>query len=222
MSQGFHDFGVLAVQGYGLTETSPVLTAENEKCVKFGSVGLPMPEVEIKIDNPNEDGIGEIIAKGPNIMLGYYEMEKETAEVIKDGWFYTGDLGYLDKDGFLFITGRKKNVIVLKNGKNIYPEEIELLINNLPYVAESMVFGMPKDDDLLLSVKIVYNKDYISEKYGNISEEDLKKIIWKDIKEINSTLTNYKHIKNLIITDEPMVKTTTQKVKRFEEIKKIK
>ena len=222
VSQGFHDFGVLAVQGYGLTETSPVLTAENEKCVKFGSVGLPMPEVEIKIDNPNEDGIGEIIAKGPNIMLGYYEMEKETAEVIKDGWFYTGDLGYLDKDGFLFITGRKKNVIVLKNGKNIYPEEIELLINNLPYVAESMVFGMPKDDDLLLSVKIVYNKDYISEKYGNISEEDLKKIIWKDIKEINSTLTNYKHIKNLIITDEPMVKTTTQKVKRFEEIKKIK
>ncbi len=221
VAQGFHDFGILAVQGYGLTETSPVLSVENEKCIKFGSVGLPLPEVEIKIDNPNEEGIGEIVAKGPNIMLGYYEMEKETGEVLKDGWFYTGDLGYLDKDGFLFITGRKKNVIVLKNGKNIYPEEIELLINSLPYVAESMVFGLPNDDDLLLSVKIVYNKDYISEKYGNISEENLKDIIWKDIKEINSTLTNYKHIKNLIITDEPMVKTTTQKVKRFEEIKNI-
>lgn len=222
VAQGFHDFGVLAVQGYGLTETSPVLSAENEKCIKFGSVGLPLPEVEIKIDNPNEEGIGEIVAKGPNIMLGYYEMEKETGEVLKDGWFYTGDLGYLDKDGFLFITGRKKNVIVLKNGKNIYPEEIELLINNLPYVAESMVFGLPKDDDLLLSAKIVYNKDYVSEKYGDISKENLKDIIWKDIKEINSTLANYRHIKNLIITDEPMVKTTTQKVKRFEEIKKIK
>ena len=220
VAKGFYDFGVLAVQGYGLTETSPVLTAENEKCVKFGSVGVPLPEVEIKIDNPNEEGIGEIVAKGPNVMLGYYKMEEETAKVLKDGWFYTGDLGYLDKDGFLFITGRKKNVIVLKNGKNIYPEEIELLVSNLPYVAESMVFGKPKNDDLVLSVKIVYNKDYISDKYGDISEDDLRDIIWKDIKKINSSLPKYKHVKNLIITDEPMVKTTTQKVKRFEEIKK--
>lgn len=221
VAKGFYDFGVLAVQGYGLTETSPVLTAENEKCIKFGSVGLPLPEVEIDIDNPNEEGIGEIKAKGPNIMLGYYEMEEETNNVLKDGWFYTGDLGYIDKDGFLFITGRKKNVLVLKNGKNVYPEEIELLINNLPYVAESMVYGNPKDDDLIVSAKIVYNKDYILEKFGNISESDIKDMIWKDIKKINSTLSNYKHIKNLIITDEPMIKTTTQKVKRFEEIKKI-
>ncbi len=221
VARGFYDFGILAVQGYGLTETSPVLTAENAKCIKFGSVGLPLPEVEIKIDNPNEEGIGEIVAKGPNVMLGYYEMEKETAKVLKDGWFYTGDLGYIDKDGFLFITGRKKNVIVLKNGKNVYPEEIELLISTLPYVSENMVFGAPKDDDLVLSAKIVYNKDYVKEKYGDISESDLKDIIWKDIKKINSGLSNYKHIKNLIITDEPMVKTTTQKVKRFEEIKKL-
>ena len=221
VAKGFNDFGILTVQGYGLTETSPVLTAENEKCIKYGSIGLPLPEVEVKIDNPNEEGIGEIVAKGPNVMLGYYEMPEETAKVLKDGWFYTGDLGYFDKDGFLFITGRQKNVIVLKNGKNIYPEEIEQLINNLPYVAESMVFGIPKDDDLVLSVKIVYNKDYVKEHYPNSTEEQLKEIIWKDIKNINSTLTNYKHIKNLIITDEPMVKTTTQKVKRFEEIKKI-
>lgn len=221
VAKGFHDFGVLAVQGYGLTETAPVLVAENAKCVKYGSVGVPLPEVDIKIMSPNEDGIGEIVVKGPNIMLGYYEMPKETAEVLKDGWFYTGDLGYIDKDGFLFITGRKKNVIVLKNGKNVYPEELEILINNLPYVSESMVFGKPKDDDLVLSTKIVYNKDYIQEKYPNISEEDLKNLIWNDIKQINLTLANYKHIKNLIITDEPMIKTTTQKVKRFEEIKKI-
>lgn len=221
VAKGFYDFGILAVQGYGLTETSPVLTVENEKCVKFGSVGLPLPEVEIKIDNPNEEGIGEIVAKGPNIMLGYYEMEEETAKVLKDGWFYTGDLGYIDKDGFLFITGRKKNVLVLKNGKNVYPEEIELLINNLPYVAESMVFGTPKADDLIVSAKIVYNKDIVTQKYGDISEVDLKETIWQDIKKINSTLANYKHIKNLIITDEPMIKTTTQKVKRFEELKKM-
>ena len=221
VARGFYDFGILAVQGYGLTETSPVLSAENAKCIKFGSVGLPLPEVEIKIDNPNEEGIGEIVAKGPNVMLGYYEMEEETAKVLKDGWFYTGDLGYIDKDGFLFITGRKKNVIVLKNGKNVYPEEIELLISTLPYVSENMVYGTPKEDDLVLSAKIVYNKDYIKEKYGDISESDLKDIVWKDIKKINSGLPNYKHIKNLIITDEPMVKTTTQKVKRFEEIKKL-
>ena len=221
VAKGFNDFGILTVQGYGLTETSPVLTAENEKCIKYGSIGVPLPEVEVKIDNPNEEGIGEIVAKGPNVMLGYYEMPEETAKVLKDGWFYTGDLGYFDKDGFIFITGRQKNVIVLKNGKNIYPEEIEQLVNNLPYVSESMVFGIPKGDDLLLSVKIVYNKDYVKEHYPNSTEEQLKEIIWKDIKNINSTLTNYKHIKNLIITDEPMVKTTTQKVKRFEEIKKI-
>ena len=222
VARGFYDFGILAVQGYGLTETSPVLTAESENCIKFGSVGLPLPEVEIKIDSPNEDGIGEIIAKGPNVMLGYYEMDEETSKVLKDGWFYTGDLGYIDKDGFLFITGRKKNVIVLKNGKNVYPEELELLINNLPYVSESMVFGMPKDDDLTLSAKIVYNKDYIIDKYGNINDSDLRDLVWNDIKRINASLPNYKHIKNLNLTDEPMIKTTTQKVKRFEEIKKMK
>ena len=155
-------------------------------------------------------------------MLGYYEMENETKEVLKDGWLYTGDLGYLDKKGHLFITGRKKNVIVLKNGKNVYPEEMEIMINNLPYVAESMVFGYPKDDDLIVSTKIVYNEDYIKEKYNNIQEKELYEMIWKDIKEkVNKFLPNYKHIKKLIISNEPMIKTTTQKIKRFEEIKKI-
>lgn len=221
VAEGFNNLGILTVQGYGLTETSPVIVAETAKAIRYGSIGLPLPEVEIKIDNPNEEGIGEIIAKGPNVMLGYYEDEENTNKVLKDGWFYTGDLGYVDKDGFIFITGRKKNVIVLKNGKNIYPEELELLINNLPYVAESMVFGLPKDDDLVVSVKIVYNEIYTKQKYGNISEEELKDIIWKDVKEINSKLTNYKHIKHLIITNEPMIKTTTAKVKRHEEMKKI-
>lgn len=224
VAKGFNDFGILTVQGYGLTETSPVLVAENEKCIRYGSIGYPMANVEIKIDQPNEQGIGEIIAKGPNVMLGYYENEEATKEVIKieengERWFCTGDLGYQDKDGYIFIAGRKKNVIVLKNGKNVYPEELELFINNLPYVEESMVFGMPKEDDLVVSVKIVYNKEYKEE--NHLSEENLKDKIWQDIKEINKGLPNYQHIKNMIVTDEPMIKTTTAKVKRFEEIEKI-
>lgn len=221
VAQGFNDMGILTVQGYGLTETSPVLSAENIKAIKYGSIGLALEDIEIRIDNPNEDGIGELVAKGPNVMLGYYDNEEATKEVLEDGWFHTGDLGYIDKDGFIFITGRKKNVIVLKNGKNVYPEELEVLINNLPYVAESMVFGMPKDDDLVVSVKIVYDEKFVEQKFGKISEDELYNIIWNDIKEINNGLTNYKHIKNLIITDEPMIKTTTAKVKRFEEMKKI-
>ncbi|MBE5805196.1 MAG: long-chain fatty acid--CoA ligase [Clostridiales bacterium] len=221
VAKGFSDFGILTVQGYGLTETSPVLVAENEKAIRYGSIGFPIPNVEIKIDNPNEEGIGELIAKGPNVMLGYYEDEKATADVMKDGWFYTGDLAKIDKDGFIFITGRKKNVLVLKNGKNVYPEELELLLNNLPYVAESMVFGLEKDDDLVVSAKIVYDENYVKEKYRNIGEEELKNIIWNDIKNINKGLPTYKYIKNLIITSEPMVKTTTAKVKRHEEIKKM-
>ena len=221
VAKGFHDFGITAIQGYGLTETSPVLIAERESAIRYGSTGFPLCNVQIKIDNPNENGIGEIVAKGPNVMLGYYENEEATKEVLKDGWFYTGDLGYIDKDGYIYISGRKKNVIVLKNGKNIYPEELEILINKFPYVDESMVFGMPKGDDLLLSAKIVYNTDYVQEHFINFTKEQLEEKIWQDIKELNQTLTNYKHIKYLVITDEPMIKTTTQKIKRFEEMKKI-
>lgn len=221
VAEGFNAFGITTIQGYGLTETSPVLIAENKYCIRYGSVGFPLFNVEIKIDEPNEMGIGEIIARGPNVMLGYYNNEDATNEVLIDGWFHTGDLGYIDKDGYIFITGRKKNVIVLKNGKNIYPEELEILINNLAYVSESMVFGLPKDDDLLLSAKIVYNKDYINEIYPDITEKELYDMIWNDIKKINSGLTNFKHIKNIIITDEPMIKTSTAKIKRFQEIEKI-
>ena len=222
VAEGFNDFGILTVQGYGLTETSPVLIAENEENIRYGSVGLPIPEVEIKIVDKNEQGIGEIVAKGPNIMKEYYEMPEETSNVLQDGWFYTGDLGYKDRDGFIFITGRKKNVIVLKNGKNVYPEELEQLIANLPYVEENMVYGKEKDDDLVVSVKIVYNKEYMYTENEGVSEEEIRNIIWQDIKKINKTLPKYKYIKNLIITDKPMIKTTTQKIKRYEEIKKEK
>ena len=196
VASALNDFGILTVQGYGLTETAPVAAAENEYTIKSGSIGYPLPGIEIKIDNPDENGIGELAIKGPNVMLGYYEMPEETAKVLKDGWFYTGDLGYKDKDGHLFITGRQKNVIVLKNGKNIYPEEIEALIVKYPYVSEVMAFGKEKDDDLVLSVKIVYNEEYVKQNYPEMSEEDFRKIVWNDIKEINKTLPQYKYIKN--------------------------
>lgn len=187
-----------------------------------GSVAFALPNIEVKIDNPNEQKIGEIIVKGPNVMLGYYDNETATNEVLKDGWFYTGDLGYFDKDGYLFVTGRKKNVIVLKNGKNIYPEELEILIAKLPYVAENLVFGRPtKDDDLDINAKIVYNAELMANMYPDVNKEDYHNIIWTDIKEINKKMPAYKHIRNIIVTDEPMIKTTTQKIKRNEEIKKI-
>lgn len=222
VAKNFNAFGIRTIQGYGLTETSPVLIAENDKYIKYGSVGLPLPGVQIEIYQPNEQGIGEIIAKGPNVMSGYYENEEATKEVLIDGWFHTGDLGYRDKQGFIFITGRKKNVIVMKNGKNIYPEELELLISKLPYVAENMVFGIPtQENDLDLAAKIVYNKEYMEEIFGKISEEEIQEKIWQDIKVINKTMPPYKYIRELIVTSEPMIKTTTQKIKRFEEIKKI-
>ena len=222
VAQGINELGINLVQGYGLTETSPVISAENDRKVKYGSIGVPMDNVEVEIVEKNEDGIGELRVKGPNVMLGYYENEEETNKVLRDGWFYTGDLGYFDEEGFLFITGRKKDMIVLKNGKKVFPEELETLINRMDLVEECMVFGMPNEsnkNDVKLSVKVVYNKEKAKEK--GYTEEDVKNIIWEDIKKLNKTLPPYKYIKNIIVTDEELVKTTTKKVKRNEEMKKI-
>ena len=224
IAKGFNDLGIEVVQGYGLTETSPVIAAENKKCMKAGTVGIPMLNVKLEIENPDENRIGEIRVKGPNVMLGYYENEEATKEVLKDGWFYTGDLGYLDKNGCLAITGRSKNLIVLKNGKKVFPEELEALVNRLELVEECMVYGMPDEkdkNDVKLSIKVVYNKEIVKEKYSDKTEEELYKIIWNEIKEINKTLPRYKYIKGMILTDEELIKTTTKKVKRQEEMKKI-
>ena len=182
-----------------------------------------MSIIDVKIENPDSEGIGEIAVKAPTVMLGYVDNPEATNEVLKDDWFYTGDLGYFDKDGFLFITGRKKDVIVLKNGKNIFPEELEILINKLPYVSESMVYGMPQDDgDYKICAKIVYNKEYVDENFANISKEDLYNKVWTDVKEnVNHKMPAYKYIREIILTDTPLIKTTTQKVKRHEELKLI-
>lgn len=224
--QGFNDFGITTVQGYGMTEASPVLAAENTWEHKLGSIGRAMWGVDLRIDEPNEEGIGELIARGPNIMCGYYENEEETEKVLRDGWLHTGDLAYLDEDGYIFICGRKKNVIVLKNGKNVYPEELEILISNLPYVEENMVFGQPRHKDgdhkdLALCAKIVYKPDYMKETYGTDDPAEIERIIRKDIDAINDELPSYKHMLRIIVTDEPMIKTTTGKVKRYEEVKKL-
>lgn len=221
--KAFRDIGINLLQGYGLTETSPVLAGENDVYKRDGSVGFALPGIDIKIDKPNSEGIGEIIAKGPVVMHKYLDNEEATNEVLKDGWFHTGDLGKLDKDGFLFITGRKKYVIVLKNGKNIFPEELEILINQLGYVSESMVYGKPdKDDDLTICAKIVYNAEEMEKLYPNKSKEEYHDIVWQDIRNnINKQMPAYKYIREIIVTDEPLIKTTTQKVKREAEMKKI-
>ena len=224
VAKGFNDLGIELVQGYGLTETSPVIAAENAYKKRSGSIGFPMDNVELEIVDKDENGIGELRVKGPNVMLGYYENEEETKRVIRDGWFYTGDLGYMDKDGFIFLTGRQKDMIVLKNGKKVFPEELETLINRLDLVEECIVYGMPDEkdkNDLKLSVKIVYNKEVAKEQYPNATEDELRKVIWEKIKEINKTFPPYKYIKNMILTDEELIKTTTKKVKRQEEIKRI-
>lgn len=225
VQKGFNNFGIKMVQGYGLTETSPVICAENDFKMRNGSIGVPLENVAVEIVNKDENGIGELRAKGPNVMLGYYENEEETNNVLKEGWFYTGDLGYKDKDGFIFITGRQKNMIVLKNGKKIFPEEVETLVNRIDVVQECMVFGMPDENDkndVKLSVKVVYNKEEVKEKYGDISEEEIRNIIWNKIKnDVNTTVPRYKHIMNMILTDKELIKTTTKKVKRNEELKEI-
>ena len=219
---GFNNFGVNSIQGYGLTETSPVLVAESETKGKPGSAGYALDNVEIKILDPDKDGIGEILVKGPNIFLGYYNDEEKTKDAFEDGWFKTGDFGYLDDEGFLFITGRKKDIIVLRNGKNIYPQELEFLINKLDYVQESMVYSRDSSaTDTLLAAKIVYDKEIMEKTYPDKEAKDYQDIVWNDIKEINKSLPHYKHIKKIILTDEPMDKTTTQKIKRYQEIKKV-
>lgn len=221
--QGFLDLGINLLQGYGLTETSPVIAGENDKFKRCGSVGFPLPGINVKIDNPNKEGIGEIAVQSPTVMLGYVNNPEATKNVFKDNWFYTGDLGYFDKDGFLFITGRKKDVIVLKNGKNVFPEELEILINKLPYVSESIVFGRPLDDgDYKICTKIVYNSETVSNMFPNISNQELYNKVWEDIKEnVNHKMPAYKYIRELLLTETPLIKTTTQKVKRNEELKLI-
>ncbi len=217
---GYHNLGINSTQGYGLTETSPVISAEADDRKKPGSVGLVLDNLEVKIEEPNQEGVGEISVKGPSIMLGYYNNQEETEKVLQDGWFKTGDYGYIDEEGFLFVTGRKKDVIVLKNGKNVYPQEIESIINKIPYVLESLVYQRGESrTDTMLCAKVVYDETMIKERLGEKTQEEYQETIWEEIKKINETLPIYKHVKKVSITTIPFAKTTTQKVKRYQELK---
>lgn len=218
---GMNDFGILTVQGYGLTETSPVLTAESVYNMRAGSVGKPMPRVQIRLEDVNDEGVGELVVKAPNVMLGYLDQPEATAEVLdEEGWFHTGDLCEIDKDGYVWIRGRSKSVIVMKNGKNIFPEEIEPMIDDLPYVQESMIFTREKHNELVLWVKILYDANYLEA--NNMTLEDLEKQVEKDLDIINSRMPSYKSIHHFFLSQEPMIKTTTGKIKRNLEIARIR
>ena len=217
------DIGIIFLQGYGLTETSPIAALTPEYEPKIGSAGKALVCSKLRINNPNEKGEGEILIKSSTLMLGYYENEEATKEVVKDGWFNSGDIGYIDKDGFLFITGSSKNVIVTQNGKNIYPEEIELMLSKIPEIKESMVYGKEEEGnkELIITARVIPNYDEIKAKYGkDISEENVRNIIWEEIKKVNRSLTSYKAIKSLEIKNDEFEKTTTMKIKRFAELNK--
>ena len=220
ISKDMNRMGFKLRQGYGLTETSPILCVSRDSGNADASVGPAMPRIEVKIANQDKDGCGEIIARGDNVMLGYYKDPEATASVLKeDGWFYTGDRGYMDKYGRVYITGRIKNMIVNKTGKNIYPEELEEKLMKIPYILECVVWGDDdeKEDDTVICATIVPKEDVITEK-TRISMDDTQGIhdlIWKEVKKVNKGFPTYKKIQKIVIRKEEFEKTTTKKIKRY-------
>ncbi len=217
---GFH-----LVQGYGLTETSPVVAIGSKQYHKVGSIGKAVPSVEVKIMNPDKNGMGELIVRGPSVMLEYFENRMETKKALVDGWFYTGDLAKIDEEGYIFICGRKKSVIVLKNGKNIFPEEMENLLNRIEGVEESFVFGkqMSEDkNDIKIFAKVIYNQEIVENTYKVKGEKEIYLAINEKIKEINKTMPHYKAIRGMILSQEPLIKTTTNKIKRQNNLEQIR
>ena len=221
VSKGFRALGIHVLQGYGLTECSPIVTANVEKNFRDASIGLLLPGMEARIDSPNTDGIGELVVKGGNVMLGYFGNTLATEKVLKDGWFFTGDLCRMDAFGFYYITGRKKNVIVTKNGKNIYPEEVEAYLNKSDYIQESLVWGKLDDEseETFVYAQIVPALDMIEGKLGkqDVSQDEVFKIIDTEIKAVNRNMPLYKRIRRFTIREEEFAKTSTKKIKRYVE-----
>lgn len=217
VEEDFRAWGVNLCQGYGLTETSPVIGVETNENFRVGSIGKALPHVQAKIEDVNDEGMGELVVKGPNVMLGYFNDEKATKEVMEDGWFRTGDLAKIDEDGYIFICGRKKSVIVLKNGKNIFPEEMEALVNKIEGVKESFIFGKQQSDDkddIKINVKIIFDREVMQEAYKVETDEEIYKVLADKIKEINQIMPKYKAIRGILISEKPLLKTTTSKIKR--------
>lgn len=229
--KGFQSFGVTILQGYGLTESSPVISACTLEKNRIGSVGLPIPEVEVKIVNPDKEGIGEIIARGPNIMKGYYRRQDLTDGVLKEGWLYTGDLGRLDQEGYLYITGRSKNIIVTGSGINVYPEEIEVLLNRNPFIKEACILGMKLAQGVRRGMEEVmavvvpdqeYFEKYLQPKGVTVTKAVMEEVVRDEIRKLNEQLSEYKRIAQIRLRDEDLPKTSTRKVKRFELRKELK
>jgi long-chain acyl-CoA synthetase len=221
VSRGFRAMGIPSLQGYGLTECSPIVTVNRDNEYNDSSIGLSLPGLDVRIDHPDGDGIGEIIVKGDSVMLGYYKNEEATGKVLKDGWLHTGDLGYVDESGFFHITGRKKNVIVTKNGKNIFPEEVEAYLNKSHFIKESLVWGKLEEEtgETKVNAQIVVDIDAIKRKYkvNEISKDEIKKIIKGEVKAANRNMPLYKRIQDYVIRENEFSKTTTQKIKRHAE-----
>jgi long-chain acyl-CoA synthetase len=220
VARGLELFAIPLIQGYGLTETAPVVTVNPLERPRNKSVGLPIPGVEVKIHEPDASGVGEIKVRGPNVMLGYYKNQKATDEVIKDGWFYTGDIGYFDQDGFLYISGRKKSVIVTQTGKNIYPEELEEKLIKSQWIKEVLVVPRIDQETKKEQICALVFPDYeLLEEYSissetTLSQEDIESIIHEDIKKTNEDLPAYKKVTRFEIREEEFPKTTTLKIKR--------
>ena len=213
----YEALGIPMIQGYGMTENAPIIAVNRDYYSKAESVGPPMPGTEVRIFEPDEEGVGEIICKGPSVMLGYYKDPEATAEVLRDGWLYTGDFGRFDEDGFLYICGRKKNVIVTKNGKNIFPEEIEYLLQEQPYIEEVIVYGVleKKSGDTVVTAEIYPNFDAVHEKFGReLSQDQLYEIIKENVEEVNDKMTTDKRVKRIRLREIEFEKTTTRKIKR--------
>jgi len=217
---GIQDFGINCLQGYGLTECAPMGALNPDKIPKAESVGIGFPACGLKIVDKNEEGIGEIWLGGGNVMLGYYEMPEETAKSITDGWFHTGDLGYLDDEGYLVITGRKKNVIITKNGKNVYPEELEFYLSGIPFIKESMVFDEETEDgsDRLIVAAVTLDKEEVRYLMGDdVTDDMVEKELWKQIDKINDEQPFFKKIKKVFIRKEDFIKNTANKIIRYNE-----
>ncbi len=212
LTEFFESIGIVMINGYGITECGPLISINRPEYHNFKSVGLPLKDTEVKIFEPNENGEGEIIVKGKNVMLGYYKNEEETKKVIRNGYFHTGDIGKIDKDGFVYITGRKKNVIILKNGKNIYPEELEEQLLDIPLIKEVVVYAasVSNNDDKALGAEIYPNYDLAAEQ-GIV---DVKAEIKTLVSALNKKQPPYKVIKQFKFRDEEFAKTTSKKIKR--------
>ena len=217
VSKGFRDLGISFLQGYGITECAPIVAVNRDKQYKDHAAGMASPRVDIRLINKTADGVGEIACRGDNVMVGYFKSGAAASDAFADGWFKTGDLGVIDKEGFLTITGREKNVIVMKNGKNVYPEELEFLVCRRQEVSECLVYGeyIEKNQETQLIIQALPNLEYIHATYGDKSREEIRQMIEDIVSKVNKRNARYKFIHNVYLRESEFVKTTTRKIKRY-------